>query len=247
MLIDPVFSGAASPFSFTAKSFPGSDVYTVDDFPELDYLFITHDHWDHLDYKTVTSLKSKVKRVITGLGTAAHLELWGYNKNIITEIDWNEKIILDDGFIAYSTSARHFSGRTFKRNKAIWMSVVLQTPSMKIFLGGDSGYDTHFKNIGEQYGPFDLAILECGQYNVYWRYIHMMPEETVQAGIDLKAKKIMPVHWAKFSLSLHDWDEPIKRVTAEALKKNVSLIHPMIGEEVDLDNPAQTSAWWQGP
>ena len=221
ILVDPVFSGAASPVSFTTKSFPGSDVYTTDDLPEIDYLFISHDHWDHLDYKTVVKLKPKVKQVITSLGTAAHLEHWGYDKNKIIEKDWNEEIILDNGFIVHTTPGRHFAGRTLKRNRSIWMSFVLQTPSMKLFLGGDSGYDTHFAEIGNKYGPFDLAILECGQYNAYWKYIHMMPEETVQAGIDLKAKKILPVHWAKFSLSLHDWDEPIKRVTAEAAKKHM--------------------------
>jgi L-ascorbate metabolism protein UlaG (beta-lactamase superfamily) len=245
ILVDPVFSGAASPISFTTRSFPGSDVYTTDDLPEIDYLFITHDHWDHLDYKTVMKLKPKVRQVITSLGTAAHLEHWGYDKNKIIEKDWDEEIILDDGFIVYTASGRHFAGRTLKRNRSMWMSFVLKTPSMKLFLGGDSGYDTHFAEIGNKYGPFDLAILECGQYNAYWKYIHIMPEETVQAGIDLKAKKILPVHWGKFSLSLHDWDESIKRVTIEAAKKNMPVIHPMIGEKADLDNPSQSSRWWE--
>ena len=245
ILVDPVFSGAASPLSFTTKSFPGSDVYTTEDIPELDYLFITHDHWDHLDYKTVLKLKPKVKKLITGLGTAAHLERWGYDMNKVIEKDWNEEVILDNGFIVHTVSARHFAGRTFKRNKAIWTSFVLQTPSMKLFLGGDSGYDTHFAEIGNKYGPFDLAILECGQYNEYWKYIHMMPEEVVQAGIDLKAKRILPVHWAKFSLALHDWDDSIKRVVAEATKRNMPLIHPMIGEAVDLDNPEPSINWWE--
>lgn len=245
ILVDPVFSGSASPVSFTTKSFKGSDVYTVEDLPEIDYLFITHDHWDHLDYKTIIKLKPKVRQVITGLGTAAHLEYWGYNTNTIIEKDWNEEIQLDKGFTVYTTSARHFAGRLFKRNKSIWMSFVLQTPSMKLFLGGDSGYDTHFAEIGNKYGPFDLAILECGQYNLYWKYIHMLPEEVVLAGIDLKAKKILPVHWAKFDLSLHDWDEPIKRVTAEAAKKQVALIHPMIGEKVELKSEQEFSKWWE--
>ena len=245
ILVDPVFSGAASPLSFTTNSFPGSDVYTTEDIPELDYLFITHDHWDHLDYKTVLKLKPKVKMLITGLGTAAHLERWGYDMNKVIEKDWNEEIKLDDGFIVDTVSARHFAGRTFKRNKAIWTSFVLQTPSMKLFLGGDSGYDTHFAEIGNNHGPFDLAILECGQYNEYWKFIHMMPEEVVQAGIDLKAKRILPVHWAKFSLALHDWDDSIKRVAAEAAKRNVPLIHPMIGEAVDLDNPVSSEKWWK--
>jgi len=245
ILVDPVFSGAASPVSFTTKAFAGSDVYTADDFPPIDYLFISHDHWDHLDYETVLKLKPKVKQVITSLGTAAHLERWGYDINKITEKDWNEGIILEDGFIVHTTPGRHFAGRTFKRNRSIWMSFVLITPTMKLFLGGDSGYDTHFATIGNAYGPFDLAILECGQYNAYWKYIHMMPEEVVQAGIDLKAKKILPVHWAKFTLSLHAWDEPINRVVAEAEKMNMPLIHPMIGEEVNLNNPKPSSTWWK--
>jgi len=215
ILVDPVFSGNASPLPSTTKSFPGSDVYTADDLPEIDYLFITHDHWDHLDYKTVVKLRSKVKQVITSLGTGAHLERWNYDKKKIVEKDWDQEVMLDNGFVINTTSAR------------------------------DSGYDTHFAEIGNKYGPFDLVILECGQYSPYWKYIHMMPEETVQAGLDLKANKILPVHWAKFSLSLNDWDDSIKRVTAEASKKNMPLVHPMIGEEVDLNGPMKFSRWWE--
>lgn len=127
----------------------------------------------------------------------------------------------------------------------MWMSFVLKTPSMKLFLGGDSGYDTHFAEIGQQHGPFDLAILECGQYNPYWKYIHMMPEETVQAAIDLGAARLFPVHWAKFTLSLHSWDEPIKRVTAAAESNNMPLLHPMIGELVNLNDPGPQTKWWE--
>ena len=244
ILVDPVFSGAASPLPFTTRAFAGADVYTATDMPEIDYLFITHDHWDHLDYHTVVELKSKVKQVITSLGTAAHLERWGY-KNKIIEKDWDEAVKLANGFTVNAVPARHFAGRTFKRNTSLWASFVLQTPSMKLFLGGDSGYDTHFADIGNKYGPFDLAILENGQYNPYWKYIHMMPEETVQAGIDLKAKAILPVHWAKFALALHNWDEPIKRIIQEAGRKNMPLIHPMIGEKVDLRNIKTYAKWWE--
>ena len=116
---------------------------------------------------------------------------------------------------------------------------------MKIFFGGDSGYDTHFKKIGEDYGPFDLAVLECGQYNEYWKYIHMMPEEVVQAALDLKAKAFVPVHWSKFSLALHAWDEPILRVVAESGKRNVPVITPMIGEEVNLKTNKIYENWWE--
>ncbi|MDP2112643.1 MAG: MBL fold metallo-hydrolase [Bacteroidota bacterium] len=246
ILVDPVFSGHASPFSFMVKSFEGSDIYTPEDFPEIDYLFITHDHWDHLDYKTVLKLKPKVGKIITSLGTGAHLEHWGFSPEQIIEKDWNESAVLDSGFVITATPGRHFSGRGFKRNQAIWVSFVLQTPSKKIFIGGDSGYDTHFAKIGAEHGPFDLALLECGQYNKSWKYIHLMPEELVQAATDLKAKTFMPVHWGKFALALHAWDEPIERVTKEAHRLNVPIVHPMIGEEVNLDDFGTSTEWWKG-
>lgn len=247
MLVDPVFSGSASPVSITTKAFAGTDVYTPDDFPDIDYLFITHDHWDHLDYDTVLKLKGKVKKVITGLGTGEHLERWGYDPQIINERNWHEELILDNGFAVHITPGRHFSGRGLKRNTALWVSFVLKTPSFKLFLGGDSGYDTHFKAIGKEHGPFDLALLECGQYNEYWKYIHMMPEEVVTAASDLHAKNFMPVHWAKFSLSIHAWDEPITRVATEAEKQHVPVVTPMIGEKVNL-NAINTAfpKWWEG-
>jgi len=244
-LVDPVFSGAASPIPITTKSFAGSDVYTSADFPEIDYLFISHDHWDHLDYQTVLQLKPKVKAIITGLGTGAHLEYWGFDPNIIIEKDWNETIDLGTGFLVHTTPTRHFSGRKFTRNKALWMSFVLQTPSRKIFLGGDSGYDSHFVKIGEDFGPFDLAIVECGQYNQSWKNIHLMPNEMMAVAKDLKTKVLMPVHWGKFSLALHAWDEPVSLVTEAAKEANIPLLTPMIGEKVNLAAPKIYESWWK--
>lgn len=246
ILVDPVLSGQASPVKFTTKSFKGSDVFIADEIPEIDYLFITHDHWDHLDYETILKLRAKVKKVITGLGVGAHLEHWGYDKNIIFETDWNEELKLDDGFVVNTAPARHFSGRGFKRNGTLWLSFILRTPGMKIYIGGDSGYDNHFTEIGKQYGPFDLAILENGQYDKSWKYIHMMPEEAVQAAKDLNAKLLLPVHWSKFSLSNHEWDDPIIRLVKEANRKNMPLLHPSIGEKINLKDPVNNFAWWEG-
>lgn len=246
ILVDPVFSGNASPFSFMVKSFEGTDVYAPEDFPPIDYLLITHDHWDHLDHSTVVKLRPTVGKIITSLGTGAHLERWGFTAGQIIELDWYEQAIPDSGFTITASPGRHFSGRSFKRNQALWASFVFQTPTMKIFIGGDSGYDSHFSQIGQKYGPFDLALLECGQYNKAWKYIHMMPEETVQAAIDLKASHLMPVHWGKFALALHAWDEPIERVTREARRLNVPLLHPMIGEKVNLNSPGESTEWWKG-
>lgn len=245
ILVDPVFSGRASPLFFTTKSFPGSDIYSTEDLPPIDYLFLTHDHWDHLDYKTLLGLRSKVTSVLTALGVGAHLERWGYDPKIISELDWDQSKTLKDGFQVNTLSARHFSGRGFKRNGTLWTSFVLTTPHRKIFIGGDSGYDRHFKEAGDQFGPFDLVILEDGQYNKHWKYIHMTPEETVQAAMDLRAKKLLPVHWAKFSLSLHAWDEPIIRIKKEADIRCMPLVYPFIGEKVFLDRDQVFKTWWE--
>lgn len=245
MLVDPVFSGNASPLANSNKAFPGSDVYAPSDIPALDYLFITHDHYDHLDHETVLQLRTKVKKVICGLGVGAHLEHWGYAASMIIEKDWDETIELEEGFTVHTTPARHFSGRGFIRNTTLWSSYVLQTPSMKLFLGGDSGYDSHFKKIGDTYGPFDLAILENGQYDIKWKYIHALPEEVLQAASELKAKRVLPVHSGKFAMANHAWDEPLKKVTELNKSMNIPLLTPMIGEVINLkDNNQQFRQWW---
>lgn len=247
ILVDPVLSGSASPVSFTTKAFEGTNRYTPDDIPETDYLFISHDHWDHLDYQAVKELKPKIKNVICGLGNGAHFEHWGYERNSIIEKDWDEEIQLDSGFTVYTTTARHFSGRGFKRNQSLWMSFVLQTPSTKIFIGGDSGYGKHFAEIGNKYGPFDLAILENGQYDKSWKYLHTMPHQTLQASKDLKANRLFPVHSGKFALANHAWDTPLKEITEANKVVNMPLVTPILGEEVDLKNTTyEFSIWWEG-
>lgn len=255
ILVDPVFSGHAAPFSFAARSFPGTDIYTTEDFPDIDLLILTHDHYDHLDYPTLLKLKSRTKKIYTSLGVGSHLQYWGIDPAIITELGWwDNRLFAEDTSISSveSTSpiefiaapARHFSGRSFIRNKTLWSSFILKTPEYRIYIGGDSGYDTHFKTIGEKYGPFDIALLEAGQYNIAWPQIHMMPEETVQAAVDLKAKILLPVHWGKFSISLHPWDEPIRRVMAKAQELNVKVTTPLIGEPVILNNSYPDKEWW---
>jgi L-ascorbate metabolism protein UlaG (beta-lactamase superfamily) len=241
VLVDPVFSGNASPIAGTTKSFEGTDVFKAVDLPHIDLLIITHDHWDHLDYKTIMELSGKVSQTVTGLGVGAHIMKWGLQN--VNELDWKETFQLNNDVIITGTPARHFSGRGFRRNATLWMSFVLKTRTKKIYIGGDSGYGSHFKSIGTEHSPFDLAILENGQYNDSWKYIHMLPEEVVQAAIDLQAKLVLPVHWGKFMLSLHAWNEPIIRVAKEAEARGVKLIHPMIGEVVHLNTP-ETQRWW---
>lgn len=245
ILVDPVFCGHASPFSFTGKAMAGTDLYEVEDIPQLDYLIITHDHWDHLDYKTVKKLNPKVGKVITGLGTGEHLEHWNYEPSKIIELDWGENFDLGNGFKIYCETGRHFSGRSFKRNQAIWASFALITPTQKIYVGGDSGYDSHFKKIGEKFNGFNLAILETGQYNKDWRYIHMIPAEQLLAMKNLKAKRMIPVHHSKFVLATHPWDVPLKKIT-ELNTENLRVITPKIGEKTTWEvDSKKYEKWWE--
>jgi L-ascorbate metabolism protein UlaG (beta-lactamase superfamily) len=249
ILVDPVF-GKRTSFSsrFGPEAFPGTRAYSIHDLPPIDIVLLTHDHYDHLEYDTIQLLKHRVEHWYAPLGVGSHLAFWGITLKRTNELDWWQSITTEKGFILTATPARHFSGRGLVRNKTLWTSYVLQTEQHTIYIGGDSGYDTHFKEIGERFGPFDLAILECGQYDAFWPYIHMMPEQTVQAAIDLKAKILLPVHWGKFALAAHAWNEPIQRLL-QAAAEHPSLIvaTPMIGEQMTLQEPVPQKEWWVIP
>ena len=244
-LVDPVFSGNAAPVSFMVKAFPGSNEYKAGNMPVIDYLILTHDHYDHLDYKTIRKLKNKIGKIYCSLGISSHLKHWGVDDNLVTEMDWWESKQLEGNIQLTAAPARHFSGRGLKRGQTLWSSFILKTSTHNLYLGGDSGYDSHFKEIGEKYGPFDLAILESGQYNTMWPLIHMMPEETVQAAVDLQAKALLPVHWGKFLLAMHPWNEPLKRVLTKAKELNIQVRTPRIGEPLNLDAQNSGKAWWE--
>jgi L-ascorbate metabolism protein UlaG (beta-lactamase superfamily) len=244
-LVDPVFSGNASPVSFTTKAFVGANNYDVNDLPEIDYLLISHDHWDHLDYETVLALKSKVKHIVCPLGVGAHLEHWGFDMTKVSEQDWYETVKLPENVTIHLMPARHFSGRGFKRNQSLWTSYVLEIGEKRIFIGGDSGYDKHFKEIGEKFRSFDLAILENVQYDKSWKYIHMMPEEVLQAAKKLHTKMLFPVHNSKFTLGNHPWYEPMERISKEK-SQDFKLITPMIGQTFSpTDTTQQFDFWWK--
>lgn len=245
ILVDPVFSGNAAPLSFMVKNYSGSNVYGVDDLPNLDAVLITHDHYDHLDYETILKLIPKTKHFYTSLGVGAHLAYWGVDESKITEFDWWERAAMDSDMFFTATPARHFSGRKFTRGKTLWASYVLEVGKIKLFLGGDSGFDTHFEEIGKRFGPFDLAILECGQYNPAWHNIHMLPNETVLAATQLKAKVLMPVHNSKFTLALHAWNAPHEAVVDEAARLNQPITTPLIGEPVLINTHYPQQKWWQ--
>lgn len=245
-LIDPVFSDYGSPLPIFNKAFKGANTYHAKDFPKIDYLVISHDHYDHLDYETVKELRPKVEKVILPLGVGAHFEKWNYLPEQLIEEEWNTSVSLKNDLKITFTPARHFSGRKFKRNTTLWTSYVLETPTQKIFLGGDSGYDTHFREIGEKYGPFDFAILENGQYNDAWKYIHALPTDLPVIINDLKTKHIIPVHAAKFALAKHAWDEPLEKIIENGKQNKLDILTPMIGEPLNLnDSVFNFKEWWR--
>jgi L-ascorbate metabolism protein UlaG (beta-lactamase superfamily) len=244
ILFDPSFSGFAGPFDGLIKAFAGTNAYDGRDMPTIDVLVISHDHYDHLDYQTVMQLKKKVKRVIVPVGVGSHFRRWGYDPARITELNWNESVTLTNQLTITATPAHHRSNRTFEQRKTLWASYVVHVDGYKIYFSGDTGYSKHFKLIGEQYGPFDLALLECGQYNPMWSQSHMFPEQTAQAALDLKTAMTIPIHWGKFAESTHPWNESVNRLLVKAENLNVAITIPFIGQPYPIGDSVLQVAWW---
>jgi L-ascorbate metabolism protein UlaG (beta-lactamase superfamily) len=246
IFIDPMMGDVPSPHPLLgSKRFQKELPISIDSLPNIDVVLISHDHYDHLDYGSIVKLKNKVEKFYVPLGIKAHLTNWGVNPNKINEFDWWESINYN-GVEFVSTPARHFSGRgVTNRNSTLWCSWVVKSGYSSIFFSGDSGYGKHFKEIGDKYGPFDFSMMECGQYNEQWAQIHMMPEQTIQATIDIKSKLMMPIHWGAFKLSLHSWDDPILRASRKANELNVKITTPKIGESITLNTGNfPIDSWW---
>lgn len=244
LLIDPVFSGAASPVAMMIKAFAGTNNYGPKDMPVIDYLVLTHNHYDHMDKKTILALSAQTRAYIVPLGVEKHLISWNIAAEKISSLDWWQHKAMTPHINFTGLPARHFSGRGIKRGGSLWTAYLLEIFGYSIFIGGDSGYGDHFSEIGKKAGKIDLAILECGQYNESWPYIHMQPEEVVKAHIDLGAKALLPVHWGKFALAYHPWNEPIERVTAKAASEGIHLTTPMIGEPILVGEKYPDKNWW---
>ena len=250
ILVDPVFSKYASPVPFTNKAFDGTNIYDVDDLPEIDILLITHDHYDHLDYPTIKKLKDKVNKVIVPLGVDAHLLRWGFDKDKITTVDWDDEVTIDDNLKIHALESRHFSGRSFSnRNQSLWVAYLieekLENKDYKLFLSGDGGYSGRFKEFKERFGKIDFAAMESGQYNKEWALIHSSPEDVVMASQDMEVENLFPIHNSKFKLSNHTWDDPLKRLDKLTENTNLKLLTPMIGEKIYLHKENSFTKWWE--
>ena len=244
-LIDPVFVEGA-PFGIMNAFFRGTKVFDVADLPEIDYLIITHDHWDHLDYHVAKELQNRVRKVYTGLGVGAHLERWGYRPDQIVELDWDESTPTAEGGRVDWLPSQHFSGRGLTSAQSLWASFVLQGTKHSVYVGGDGGFSPHYAVIGKQFPQLDLAILENGQYSEQWSGIHMLPEHLGETMHSLGAKRILTVHHAKFALSMHPWKEPLEHAKRLRDEEGLPILMPRIGQIVRYtDSTFTTDDWWE--
>ncbi|MBD2722511.1 MBL fold metallo-hydrolase [Hymenobacter armeniacus] len=246
ILLDPMLSVEMGPVSWaTPNRYNRELVITPEKLPYIAAVLISHDHYDHLDFRTIEKIKDKVGQFYVPLGIGAHLRAWGVPRERITEMNWGDQATLP-GLLLHCTPSRHFSGRGLtNRNSTMWCSWVVQAPTKRVFYTGDGGYGPHFAAIGQQYGPFDLAVVECGQYNESWADIHMKPEQSVQAARDVRAAVMLPVHWGAFTESLHAWNEPVTRATAEAARLGQVITTPHLGEPVTLGAALPQQRWWE--
>jgi len=246
ILVDPVLGNRPSPTQWMgpAKRFHPAPL-SVKELPSIDYIVISHNHYDHLDFEFIDSIKHHNITYLLPLGLGATLRYWGIKNQNIYEVDWHEELQLDAlTFIA--TDAKHYSGRFLNdRNTSFWNSWIIKGKHEKLFISGDSGYIDAYKQISETYGPFDMAAIAIGAYHKLWPENHKNPEEAWQAFKDLKAKKMLPVHWGTFDLALHSWEEPIERLIAVAETESHKICAPKIGEWIDGNNSEKFELWWK--
>ncbi|BFM13599.1 MBL fold metallo-hydrolase [Simiduia litorea] len=244
-LTDPVFAERASPLSWAGpKRFHASPI-SLDDLPSIEAVIISHDHYDHLDKGAIVALAQKTKRFIVPLGVGGLLQAWGVAAEQVIELDWHETHEMA-GVKLTATPAQHFSGRSLTdKNVRLWASWVIKTSTVSLFFSGDTGYFEGFKRIGERYGPFDVTFVETGAYDPRWADIHMLPEQSVQAHVDLQGRWMMPIHNGTFDLAMHAWTEPFERALQAAAKYQVAITTPLMGEPVAILAPHAGSFWWR--
>ena len=246
ILIDPIFASSASPFSWLIKRYQ-PPVFKLKELPKIDFILISHDHYDHLDMKTIKFFnKNKNISFVVPLGVGSHLKKWGVPDSRIIEMDWwDSKIIKGIKFIC--TPAQHFSGRKgfIETQKSLWASWVVKSGNRSFYFSGDSGYSKHYKQIGDKYGPMEVVFMDSGQYNTRWKEVHNMPDEVIKGFVDLKGENLIPIHWGMFTLAMHNWFDPPVEIKKRAKDQNISLITPLIGQVINMKKMTSTESWWE--
>lgn len=237
-LTDPTWAGRSGPFS----GFIGVRRYTppgiaFDDLPRIDFVLISHDHYDHLDEPTVRRLARTFDPLfVVPLGIKAWLADRGITHAV--ELDWGESVAVK-GLTVVCTPAQHGGGRTaVDQGRRLWSSWAV-LGSKRFYFGGDTGYYRHFTETGARLGPFDLAALPIGSYTPreIARPVHMSPEEALQASLDLRASHLLGVHWGTFALAREPYDEPPTRLRAELERRHLG------ADAAWILNPGETRTW----
>ncbi len=244
-LTDPVFCERAFPVQWAGPKRFHPPPIALRQLPPIKGVLLSHDHYDHLDKSAIGQLAKKVEHFLTPLGVGDLLRDWGVPASKIHQFDWWESGTVD-GVQCVATPAQHFSGRGARdSNKRLWCSWTILTDEFRLFFSGDSGYFSGFREIGDHYGPFDLTMIETGAYDRNWKDVHMLPEQSLQAHLDLRGKHMLPIHNGTFDLSIHPWYEPFERVYAAAQQAQVKLATPRMGQAVSLARPPAVNFWWR--
>lgn len=250
LLIDPVFSQRVSMVQWMGPKRFYPPPLPIADLPPIDTVLLTHDHYDHLDEAALHLLEERKPRFICSAGMESHLKRWGIvAADRIHPMNWMDIFTVPSASATPLTltalPARHFSGRSLKRYGTLWSSFLLKTDCHTMYHGADSGYYAGFREIGERFGPIDLATLEIGAFDPLWSDIHLGPDNAIRAAQDLRARVLMPIHWGLFNLAFHAWDQPPERLTELAATAGLPLFVPEPGAPTEFTGEAANSLWWQ--
>ena len=246
VLVDPVWSEHASPINWAfAKRFHPMPL-PLQELPTIDAVVISHDHYDHLDHRTVQALGERIPLYVVPLGVGAHLEYWDVPSERIVERDWWGEF-KQGGLTFTATPARHFSGRSLvmaDREQTLWSGWVIASRDRRIYYSGDTGMFPGFATIGERLGPFDAVLVEVGAYDQMWADFHLGPEQAIAARVAMGSGLFIPAHWGTFEMAMHAWTEPVERVLVAAEKAGVPIAVPRPGESIEPASPPRLTHWW---
>jgi L-ascorbate metabolism protein UlaG (beta-lactamase superfamily) len=244
-LTDPMWSERVGPVGFAGPKRFFPPLLAIRDLPPLDAVLISHDHYDHLDYATIVALKDRAPMFVCPLGVGAHLERWGVPAAKIIELDWWDSRTFGD-LILWAVPARHASGRMLfvDDGAKLWAGYSFIGASHRVYYSGDTGLFPGLRTIGERLGPFDLTMIEIGQYDQAWPDWHLGPEQAIVAHRRVRGTVMLPVHWGLFALASHGWTEPIERAVVAGRDAGAVVISPRPGQSVEPTVERPQEHWW---